>query len=68
MHKILTGQKFEILVFVLTISSCSIIITQLFVSNESVLNALDTCDNIFLVLFVVEAVFKILTLGIIDYF
>ena len=61
---ILFSNKFEISVMVVTLASCTIIIVQLFVSDDTIVTSLDAIDNVFLVVFVFEAAFKILALGI----
>ncbi|EGR34843.1 hypothetical protein IMG5_000710 [Ichthyophthirius multifiliis] len=58
---------FEIFIFIITLISCSLAIISIFTQKQQTLIVFDIIDNIILVIFIIEIIFKIIIYGIYKY-
>lgn len=52
----------------ITLLNCTLILIAFFIADENILAIFDLIDNIFLGLYILEFIIKIIALGIKDYF
>ena len=56
------------LMILITLMNCTLILIAFFIADEKILAIFDLMDNIFLGVYILEFVIKIVALGIKDYF
>lgn len=53
------GIEFNLIMLMVTLTNCSLIISSLFISDDSVLSVFDGIDNLFFSLYIVEFLLKV---------
>jgi hypothetical protein len=54
--------------FLVTLSNCAIVIASLFMNDPEVLLVFETMDKVYLSIYVVEFILKVIAMGFEDYF